>query len=79
MAIESAGTQERGIEDVRTVRRRDNDDALVRGEAVHLHEELVERLLAFFVTERIPAATASDGIELVDEDDARWMAACVFE
>jgi hypothetical protein len=39
-------------------------------EAVHLDEQLVERLLALFVAERGAAAAAPDGVELVDEDDA---------
>ena len=47
-----------------------DDDALVRLEAVHLDEQLVERLLALFVAERVAAAAAADGVELVDEDDA---------
>ena len=43
-------------------------------EAVHLDEQLIERLLALFVAERVAAAIAADGIELVDEDDARLVA-----
>ena len=42
----------------------------VRREAVHLDEQLVERLLALLVAERVAAAAAADGVELVDEDDA---------
>ena len=48
-------------------------------EAVHLHEQLVERLLALFVAERVAAAAAADGVELVDEHDAGRMAARVAE
>ena len=48
-------------------------------EAVHLDEQLVERLLALFVAERAAAAAAADGVELVDEDDAGLVAACVLE
>ena len=71
LAIETAGPQQRGIENVGAVGRGDDDDALVRREAVHLDEQLVERLLALFVAERVAAAAAADGVELVDEDDAR--------
>ena len=70
LPIEAPGTQQRRIENVRTVRRRDDDDALVRREAVHLDEQLVERLLALLVAERVAAAAPADGVELVDEDDA---------
>ena len=43
-------------------------------EAVHLDEQLVQRLLALFVAERAAAAAAADGVELVDEDDAGLVA-----
>ena len=49
-AIEAARTQQRRIEHVGTVGRGHQDDAFVRLEAVHLDEQLVERLLALVVT-----------------------------
>ena len=70
LAIEPPGPEQRRIEDVGTVGRGDDHDALVGREAVHLDEQLVERLLALFVAERVAAAAAADGVELVDEDDA---------
>src|SRR5262245_1651794 len=71
-SIEAARTQERGIEHVGTVRRRHEDDAFVRLEAVHLDEQLIERLFALVVTAaEAGAAMAADGIDLVDEHDAR--------
>ncbi len=70
LPIEAAGPQQRRIQDVLPVRGRDHDDALVTLEAVHLHEQLVERLLALLVTQRVAAAAAADGVELVDEHDA---------
>ena len=79
LTIEPARPEQRGIEDVLAVGRRDDDDALVVFEAIHLDEELVERLLALFVAERVAAAAASDGVELVDEDDAGLVAAGVAE
>ena len=48
-------------------------------EAVHLDEELVERLLALFVAERVAATIAANGVELVDEDDAGLLLAGVTE
>ena len=70
-AIEAAGTQERRVEHVGTVRGGDEDHALVRLEAVHLDEQLVERLLALVVTAaEAGAAMAADGVDLVDEHDA---------
>jgi hypothetical protein len=61
----------RRVEHVGAVGRGDDDDALVGLEAVHLDEELVQRLLALVVTAaEARAAVATDGVDLVDEDDA---------
>ena len=70
-AIEAARAQQRRVEHVGAVGRGDDDDALVRLEAVHLDEELVQRLLALVVTAaEAGAAVAADRVDLVDEDDA---------
>jgi hypothetical protein len=46
-------------------------DAAVDVEAVHLDQQLVERLLALVVAAaHAGAAVAADGVDLVDEDDA---------
>ena len=65
------GRRSAGIEHVGTVGRGDEDDAFVRLEAVHLDEELVQRLLALVVAAaEAGAAMAADRVDLVDEDDA---------
>ena len=70
-AIEAAGTEQRRIEHVGPVGRRDEDDAFVRLEAVHLDEQLVQRLLALVVAAaEAGAAMAADRVDLVDEHDA---------
>src|SRR5947208_2924940 len=71
LAIEPARTQERRVEHVRAVGRRNDDDAFVLLEAVHLDEELVEGLLALVIAaaQACPAMT-TDGVDFVDEDDA---------
>ena len=70
--VEAAGTQQRGVEDIRSVGRRNEDDALVRFEPVHLDEKLVQRLLALVVAAAEAGTTmAADGIDLIDEHDAR--------
>src|SRR4030088_3048088 len=72
LSVEPAGPQQGGVEDVRPVGRRDQDDALALAEAVHLDKQLVEGLLAFVVAAAHACATlAADGVDLVDEDDAR--------
>ncbi len=74
LAVEAARAQQRRIEHVRAVGGGDDDDALVALEAVHLHQQLVQRLLALVVTAaQARAAMAADRVDLVDEDDARRM------
>ena len=71
LAVEAAGTEQRGIEDVGAVRGGDEDDVVLHLEAVHLDEELVQRLLALVVAAaETGAAVAADGVDLVHEDDA---------
>ena len=71
LAVEAARAQQRRIEHVRTVGRGDDDDAFVALEAVHLDQQLVQRLLALVVTAaEAGAAMAADRVDLVDEDDA---------
>ena len=71
LAIEAARTQQRRVEHVGTVGRRDNDDPLVRFEPVHLDQQLVERLFALVVTiAEAGTAMTTDRVDFVDEDDA---------
>src|SRR6185503_14908095 len=79
-AVEAAGAQQRRIEHVGAVRGGDDDDAVVRLEAVHLDEQLVQRLLALVVAAaEAGAAVAPDGVDLVDEDDARRVLLALLE
>ena len=73
LAVEAAGAQQRGVEDLRPVGGGQEDDALLRVEAVHLGQELVERLLPLVVAAHhgADASRLSHGVQLVDEDDAR--------
>ncbi len=71
LAVEAARTQQRRIEHVGTVGGGDQDDAFVRLEAVHLDQQLVQRLLALVVAAaEAGAAMAADRVDFVDEDDA---------
>ena len=73
LAVETPGAHQRLVEDVGPVGGGQNDDARIGLEAVHLREELVERILPLIVAREpgILAAGAADGVDLVDEDDAR--------
>ena len=71
LAVEAARPQQRRVEDVRPVGGGDEDDVVLHLEAVHLDEQLVERLLALVVAAaHAGAAVAADGVDLVHEDDA---------
>src|SRR6478735_9206075 len=72
LPVETPRTQQRRVQDVRPVRGGDQDDAALHVEAVHLDEQLIERLLALVVTAaHAGTAVPSDGVDLVDEDDRR--------
>ncbi len=71
LAVEAARPQQRRIEDVRPVGGGDEDDVVLHLEAVHLDEQLVQRLLALVVAAaHAGASVAADGVDLVHEDDA---------
>ena len=70
LAVEAAGAQQRRVQDVGAVGRRDQDDRRGVGEAVHLDEQLVQGLLALVVAaSEAGAPLASHGVDLVDEHD----------
>mmetsp|Transcript_30476 Transcript_30476/g.81987 ORF Transcript_30476/g.81987 Transcript_30476/m.81987 type:complete len:351 (-) Transcript_30476:793-1845(-) len=73
LAVKAARPHEGVVQDVRPVGRCEDDDARRGVEAVHLHEELVERVLTLVVASREAAlaALAPHRIDLVDEDYAR--------
>src|ERR687893_786452 len=71
LAVEAAWAKQRGVEDVRAVGGRDEDDVVLHLEAVHLHQELVQRLLTLVVAAaEAGAAVATHRVDLVHEDDA---------
>ena len=73
LSIEAAGTEQRGVEDLRPVGGGDHDDPLCRIEAVHLGQQLVQSLLTLVVRHdgRRSAPPLTDRVDLVDEDDRR--------
>ena len=56
-----------GVQDVGPVGACQHDDALRRGKAVHLHQQLVQRVLALVVAscKAAPPARPPDGINLI--------------
>ncbi len=78
LAVEAAGTKERRVEVLQTVRGAHHDDLVARAEAVELDEELIQRLVLLAV-EPVARARLADGVELVDEDDRRRVLARFLE
>ena len=72
LAVEAASTQQGLVEHVGTVGGGQHNHAAVVAEAVHLGEQLVERVLALIVGGKVvlAAAGAPYGVDLVDKDDA---------
>ena len=73
-AVKATGAQQRSVEDLGPVGRGEHDDSLDALKAVHLGQDLIERLLALVVAagdRDRPLPRAADRVELVDEDDRR--------
>ena len=71
LPVKAAGAQQRRVEHVGAVSGGQHDDTGVALKAVHLSQQLVDRLLALVVAAaHAGAALAPDGVDLVDEDDA---------
>ena len=80
LTVEAAGTKQRVIKDIGTVRCRHDDNALVIAEAVHLDKQLVERLLTLVMTAaEAGASLTADSVDLIDEDDRRSDLLCLIE
>src|SRR4051812_43327522 len=80
LPVETTRTQQRRIEDVRAVRGGDENYAVIGLEAVHLDEQLVERLLTLIVAAaEAGTAVPTDRVDLVDEDDAGRVGLSLFE
>ena len=74
LTVKTTGTQQRRIQNVGAVGGGDQDDRLAFLKAVHLDQQLVERLLALVVTAaQASSALTSHGIDLIDEDDRRGL------
>ena len=70
LPVETAGTQQRGIQNIRAVGGGNNDDAVIYSKAVHFYKKLVQRLLTLIVTAApAGAAVTADRVNLVDEHD----------
>ena len=72
LTVKATRTQQRRIQHIRTIGRRDDDHALLSVKAVHLNKELVERLLALIMSPtHAVSAMATNGIDLINKHQAR--------
>ena len=71
LTVEAACTQEGCVEDVGAVRSCQHDDPAIGAEAIHLGEELIQRILTLIVAPEVVVATTgtTHRIDFVDEDD----------
>src|SRR5205809_8009179 len=69
--VKASRTQKGRIKHIRPVGGGDQNNSLIRLKAIHLHQQLVQSLLAFIVPAAQASATVTaDSINFVDEDDA---------
>ena len=69
LAVETARSQERRIQYLRTIGGRHHHDAGGWVETIHFGQKLIEGLLALVVGENRSPASLTNGVDLVDEDD----------
>ena len=71
LTVKTPWSEQRCVQDVRTVRSSHHDDAHVGFEAVHLHQHLIECLLTLVITTtQARTALATYRINLINKNDA---------
>src|SRR5205085_1984719 len=68
-AVEASWAQKRFVQPIRPVGGCNDDHSLMCIKAIHLDQQLVQRLFALIVAIDARAALAPDSIDFVDEDD----------
>jgi len=80
LTIESAGSQECGIQHIGPVSGGQHDDTGVALESIHLSQQLVDGLLTLVVTTTHAGATLpADCVNLIDEHDARRLGLSLYK
>ena len=77
--VETARTQKRRIQDLRTVRCRQDQEAFVCIKSVHLRKELIERLFSLIISAERRITGLSDGVDLIDKHNTRSLLLGLFE
>ena len=68
LAIDASGSQQRGIQNIDSIRRHDDFDAVRRLEPVQLVQQLHHRALHLVLAASALPPRASDAVDLVHED-----------
>src|SRR5689334_20799389 len=80
LAIETTGTKQRAIQYIGTIGRRQYNDACIRTKTIHFNKQLVQCTFSFIITHHyVLASCATDGIDLIDEDDTRCFFPCLLK
>ena len=80
LTVETPRTQQRRVQHVRAVSGGNDNDAVVHFKAVHLYQQLVESLLTLVMTTAHTGTTmTTNGVDLIDKDNARRMLLGLFE
>ena len=81
LSVETSGTKQRFVQDIGTVRSRQDDNTAVGAETIHFRKQLVQRVFAFVVAVHIYifATGTTDSIDFVDKHDTRSFLFCLAE
>mmetsp|Transcript_19631 Transcript_19631/g.47518 ORF Transcript_19631/g.47518 Transcript_19631/m.47518 type:complete len:362 (-) Transcript_19631:881-1966(-) len=82
LTIESPRTQQSRVQDVDPVSTSQHHDIRLGGEPIHLHEQLVQRVLTLIIATPAESALttlAAHGVDLIDEDDRRGLLASLLK
>src|SRR5262245_64781990 len=79
LPVKPSRSEQRRVQNFRSVGGGHEDDADSRIKAVHLNEQLVERLLALFMGHRTNPAGFPKCIQLINKDDAGSLELRLFE
>ena len=72
LTVKTTRTQQRRVQHILTVRRRDDDHTLIGFKTIHLNQQLVQCLLALVIaTAHTNTTGTAHGVNLIDKHDAR--------
>ena len=77
--IKAPGAQKSLIQNLRPIGGRQYNNTLRAIKPIHFSKKLIECLLALIVRRKLIITAFSDGVDLVDEDDARRVFLCILK